>query len=158
MEKLELTKVAENEEQEEDKQDHQHHSSFDSAFANVPPRPPLQGSSNKYSPLDWLSYFDQQEDICIPNTENVFHVYKAGTEGPVIFCLHGGGYAGLSFASSASKMKEKARVVAMDLRGHGKSLTDNDLDLSMETLCADVLDVLKTMYEESPPAVVLVGH
>ncbi|XP_074304975.1 uncharacterized protein LOC141639891 [Silene latifolia] len=158
MENRELTKVAENEEQEEDKQDQQHHPSSDSVFANVPPRPPLQSSSNKYSPLDWLSYFDQEEDICIPNTENVFHVYKAGTEGPVIFCLHGGGYAGLSFALSASKMKEKARVVAMDLRGHGKSITDNDLDLSMETLCADVLDVLKTMYEESPPAIVLVGH
>lgn len=38
----------------------------------------------------------------------------------------------LSFAVSASKIKEKSRVVAMDLRGHGKSLTDNDLDLSVE--------------------------
>lgn len=38
----------------------------------------------------------------------------------------------LSFAVSASKIKEKARVVAMDLRGHGKSLTEDDLDLSVE--------------------------
>lgn len=38
----------------------------------------------------------------------------------------------LSFAVSASQIKEKARVVAMDLRGHGKSLTDNDFDLSIE--------------------------
>lgn len=38
----------------------------------------------------------------------------------------------LSFALSASKIKEKARVVALDLRGHGKSVTDNDLDLSIE--------------------------
>lgn len=38
----------------------------------------------------------------------------------------------LSFAVSASKIKEKARVVAMDLRGHGESSTDNDLDLSIE--------------------------
>ncbi|PKA57173.1 protein phosphatase methylesterase 1 [Apostasia shenzhenica] len=35
----------------------------------------------------------------------------------------------LSFALSASNIKEKARVVAMDLRGHGKSATNNDLDL-----------------------------
>lgn len=41
----------------------------------------------------------------------------------------------LSFALSASKIKEKARVVALDLRGHGKSSTNNDVDLSIE-VCA----------------------
>lgn len=38
----------------------------------------------------------------------------------------------LSFALAAGKIKEKARVVAMDLRGHGKSSTENELDLSIE--------------------------
>lgn len=38
----------------------------------------------------------------------------------------------LSFALVASKIKEKARVVAMDLRGHGKSVSENELDLSLE--------------------------
>ena len=38
----------------------------------------------------------------------------------------------LSFALSAKLIKEKARVVALDLRGHGKSYTENDLDLSIE--------------------------
>lgn len=38
----------------------------------------------------------------------------------------------LSFAVAASKIKEKARVVAMDLRGHGKSASENELDLSIE--------------------------
>jgi pimeloyl-ACP methyl ester carboxylesterase len=38
----------------------------------------------------------------------------------------------LSFALAASQMKDKARVVAMDLRGHGKSTTNDDLDLSIE--------------------------
>ncbi|THG16912.1 hypothetical protein TEA_015717 [Camellia sinensis var. sinensis] len=64
----------------------------------------------------------------------------------------------LSFALAASKLKEKSRVVAMDLRGHGKSSTENELDLSIETLCNDVIAVLKTMYGDSPPAIVLVGH
>ncbi|XP_073119410.1 uncharacterized protein [Henckelia pumila] len=109
-------------------------------------------------PLDWTSYFDQEEDVHIEDSEDVFHIYKAGTEGPVVFCLHGGGYSGLSFAMSASKIKEKAQVVAMDLRGHGKSSTGNDLDLSIETMCNDVLAVLKTMYGNSPPAIVIVGH
>lgn len=40
--------------------------------------------------------------------------------------------ARLSFSIVASKIKEKARVVAMDLRGHGKSVSENELDLSLE--------------------------
>ncbi|XP_057993614.1 uncharacterized protein LOC110633424 isoform X2 [Hevea brasiliensis] len=64
----------------------------------------------------------------------------------------------LSLALSASKIKEKARVVAIDLRGHGKTSTENDLDLSIETMCNDVLAVLKEMNGDSPLAIVLVGH
>ncbi|OAY23929.1 protein phosphatase methylesterase 1 [Manihot esculenta] len=130
-----------------------------SAFASVPRRPPTTESTlQKYSPLDWREFFDREEDVSIPNSNDVFHVYMAGNEGPVVFCLHGGGYSGLSFALSASKIKEKVRVVAMDLRGHGKTSTENDLDLSIETMCNDVLAVLKEMYGDSPPAIVLVGH
>ncbi|XP_010245725.1 PREDICTED: protein phosphatase methylesterase 1 [Nelumbo nucifera] len=128
-----------------------------SAFSSVPPRPAAQASS-KFSPLEWSGYFDQEDDITFPGSNDVYHVYKAGAEGPVVFCLHGGGYSGLSFALSASKIKEKARVVAMDLRGHGKSITENDIDLSIETLCNDVLAVIKAMFGDSPPAIVLVGH
>ncbi|OEL14679.1 Protein phosphatase methylesterase 1 [Dichanthelium oligosanthes] len=67
-------------------------------------------------------------------------------------------YSWLSFALAANQMKGKARVVAMDLRGHGKSTTSNDLDLSIETLTNDVIAVIRTMYGNSPPAIILVGH
>ncbi|XP_038994489.1 protein phosphatase methylesterase 1-like isoform X2 [Hibiscus syriacus] len=117
-----------------------------------------RSSSEKYSPLDWSDYFDREEDVSIPDSNDVFHLYMAGTEGPVVFCLHGGGYSGLSFALTASKIKEKARVVSMDLRGHGKSSSENDLDLSIETMCNDVFSVLKALYGDSTPAIVLVGH
>ncbi|KAA8528022.1 hypothetical protein F0562_035109 [Nyssa sinensis] len=150
-----LTSLPEESSEENQQQQTSHNVS---AFSSIPRRPPTQTSSQKYSPLNWLGYFDQEEDVCIPDSNDVFHVYMAGTEGPVVFCLHGGGYSGLSFALSASKIKEKARVVAMDLRGHGKSSTENELDLSIETLCNDVLAVLKAMYGDSPPAIVLVGH
>lgn len=129
-----------------------------SAFYSAPGRPPNRASSQKYAPLDWSDYFDQEDDIQIPDSDDVFHVYMAGTEGPVVFCLHGGGYSGLSFALAASKIKEKARVVSMDLRGHGKTYTQNDVDLSIQMLCSDVFSVLKTMYGDAPPAIVLVGH
>ncbi|CAM8912101.1 unnamed protein product [Rhodiola kirilowii] len=135
-----------------------HNATTDSAFSSLPPRPAIQSSLEKYAPLDWRDYFDKEDDVSIPGSSDVFHVYLAGAEGPVVFCLHGGGYSGLSFALSSNKIKEKARIVAMDLRGHGKSLTDNELDLSTETLCKDVVAVIKAMYGDSPPAIVLVGH
>lgn len=31
-------------------------------------------------------------------------------------------------------MKEKVRVVAMDLRGHGKSSTEDEIDMSIEVV------------------------
>ncbi|RZC54536.1 hypothetical protein C5167_013381 [Papaver somniferum] len=129
-----------------------------SAYSSIPIRPATQTSKQKYAPIEWLGYFDKEEDIKIPDSNDVFHVYTAGSEGPVVFCLHGGGFSGLSFALSASKIKANARVVAMDLRGHGKSSTEDDSDLSIETLCNDVLAVIKAMYGDSPPATVLVGH
>uniref|UniRef100_A0A7N0RBL7 Protein phosphatase methylesterase 1 n=1 Tax=Kalanchoe fedtschenkoi TaxID=63787 RepID=A0A7N0RBL7_KALFE len=134
------------------------HDPADTAFSALPPRPAIQSSLEKYVPLDWREFFDKEDDVYIPGSADVFHVYVAGTEGPVVFCLHGGGYSGLSFALSSSKIKDKARVVAMDLRGHGKSLTENELDLSIDTLCSDVISVIKAMYGDSPPAIVLVGH
>lgn len=48
----------------------------------------------------------------------------------------------LSFALAASKIKEKARVVSMDLRGHGKTYTDDDLDLSIEVVGGEIVDLL----------------
>ncbi|KAF0893212.1 hypothetical protein E2562_023232 [Oryza meyeriana var. granulata] len=131
-----------------------------SAFsaAAVPPRPATHHSLHKYAPLDWSAYFDEERRVAIPDTEDVFNVYMAGSEGPVVFCLHGGGYSGLSFALAASQIKEKARVVSMDLRGHGKSTTSDDSDMSIETLSSDVIAVLHTLYGDSPPAIILVGH
>ncbi|KAI4388840.1 hypothetical protein MLD38_001135 [Melastoma candidum] len=129
-----------------------------SSFAPVPLRPASASSLRKYSPVNWRNYFDSEDDVVIPESNDSFHVYLAGNEGPVVLCLHGGGYSGLSFALSAGRIKERARVVALDLRGHGKSCSENDLDLSIETLCNDVVVVVKKMYGESPPAIILVGH
>ncbi|PON72580.1 Protein phosphatase methylesterase [Trema orientale] len=115
-----------------------------SAFASIPARPPTQTPSQKYSALDWLGYFDQEDDISIPDSNDE-------KKGPLFFVC-------MEVVILASKIKEKARVVAMDLRGHGKSTSENDLDLSVETMCNDVVAVVKAMYGNSPPAIVLVGH
>ncbi|CAM0904525.1 unnamed protein product [Alopecurus aequalis] len=133
-------------------------SSSSPSAAAVPPRPATHHSLQKYAPLDWSAYFDEERSVAIPDTEDVFNLYMAGSEGPVVFCLHGGGYTGLSFALAANQIKGKARVVAMDLRGHGKSTTSDDLDLSIETLTNDVIAVIRTLYGDSQPAIILIGH
>lgn len=129
-----------------------------SVFDDVPPRPSRESSSSRYSPLPWQGHFDEDKMITVPDSDDVFHVYLTGTEGPVVFCLHGGGYTGLSFALIAGKMKEKVRVVAMDMRSHGLTKTSDNTDLSAETQCQDVLNVISAMYGSEPPAIILIGH
>lgn len=50
------------------------------------------------------------------------------------------------------------QVVAMDLRGHGSSVTSDDDDLSAETLAKDVGLVLANLFPEHEEPVLLVGH
>lgn len=129
------------------------------AMESSTPQPtPSLPASGRFAPLPWQGHFDEERDISVPKSENKFHLYLAGSEGPVVFCLHGGGFSGLSFALAAGLMKNKVRVVAMDFRGHGLSETSNDTDLSIETLRSDVFDVIDTLYGNSPPALILVGH
>jgi len=50
------------------------------------------------------------------------------------------------------------QVVAIDLRGHGGSVTSDDEDLSAETLARDVGLVLDKLFPEHEQPVLLVGH
>ncbi|XP_022733289.1 protein phosphatase methylesterase 1 isoform X5 [Durio zibethinus] len=91
-----------------------------SAFASRPDRPPTQSSSQKYSPLDWAAYFDREEDVCISDSNDVFHLYMAGKEGPVVFCLHGGGYSGMGgsvavHVAAKKTLRSLAGLVVVDV-------------------------------------------
>lgn len=67
--------------------------------------------------------------------------------------------------------------MAIDLRGHGDSITTNDMDLSADTLAkwvvyylnlnffslykfyfSDVAQIISKVYPENPPPMILVGH
>lgn len=50
--------------------------------------------------------------------------------------------------------------MAIDFRGHGDSVTDDDDDLSAETMAIDIGNVLAKLYEASPaaPRFLLLGH
>ncbi|EQC39887.1 hypothetical protein SDRG_02544 [Saprolegnia diclina VS20] len=109
----------------------------------------------------WAQYYDRSEDVDIDG--NVFRVYLAGAEGPVVVLLHGGGHTGLTWALTTKLLKTHCRVVAPDFRGHGETHTTNDSDLSEETLVNDTIRVLQALLPgeagtERGSPMILVGH
>lgn len=58
------------------------------------------GGKLDYSPVSWREYFDQMEDVNVgpADSTDVFRIYKAGREGPLLVLLHGGGHSALSWA------------------------------------------------------------
>eukprot|EP00899_Mesostigma_viride_P015126 jgi/Mesvir1/23614/Mv18296-RA.1 len=107
------------------------------------------------------------EDVLIPGdgAKKSFRVYKAGFQGegnkPVVLFLHGGGYTGLTWACVAKVMKAENRILAPDLRGHGETHTDEDLNLASEVLVDDVVTLIAAMFEgdvKKAPPLVVVGH
>lgn len=58
------------------------------------------GGKLDYSPVSWREYFDQMENVNVgpADSADVFRIYKAGREGPLLVLLHGGGHSALSWA------------------------------------------------------------
>lgn len=111
-----------------------------------------------FSPSSWTKYFDKSEDVEIQ--KNKFRVYRTGTEGPILLLLHGGGYSALTWSLLNEELKSRVvcQTVAIDLRGHGNTITENDEDLSKDTLAADIGHIVDKLYGDEAPPVVLVGH
>jgi protein phosphatase methylesterase 1 len=134
--------------------------------SNEPPECPVASTSSS----SWNSYFESRRSVHCPHRGATFNVYLAGSTGPVVLCLHGGGYTGLTWAIMASQLKDTCQIVAPDLRGHGLTVSENDLDLSAETLAADVAALWNALYSnnsshnssacDSPPLppTLIVGH
>lgn len=147
---------------------------------SLPPRVPLQGPfargaarrrmSKDYTPLTWQSYFDDVVDYNVPDTHDHFRVYLSSFDDldyankPLLILLHGGGYSGLSWAVFVKSLLENCycKVAAIDLRGHGSSSTENDEDLSIQTMSKDVGYIYSLLVNDrmgnDEPAVVLMGH
>lgn len=58
------------------------------------------GRKIDYSPVSWREYFEQMEDVSVGSADSgdVFRIYKAGSDGPLLVLLHGGGHSALSWA------------------------------------------------------------
>ncbi|ETV98415.1 hypothetical protein H310_08581 [Aphanomyces invadans] len=110
----------------------------------------------------WEPYFDRSEDVDING--DVFKVFYAGSQGPWIVLLHGGGHTALTWCLTTAILKQHCRVLAFDFRGHGLSQCTNDSDLSEATLVSDTINILKRCVPEessSSPSrtpMILVGH
>lgn len=113
----------------------------------------------------WAKYFDSKENVVLPDG-NTFCVYRAGSQGPHVVLLHGGGYTSMTWALVTALLKDSCTLHAFDLRGHGQTQTTNDEDLSIETLVQDTLNVMKRTIPPSSPKTddlkevqtIIVGH
>lgn len=114
-----------------------------------------------YNPKLWSEYFKEQRDV---ETENgSFRVYLSSEpteQGPLIVLLHGGGFSALTWSLFTTEISAiiHCQCLAIDLRGHGDSTSNDDTDLSAPTLAKDVGDVLAAMYTEGAPPILLIGH
>ncbi|KAI3424160.1 hypothetical protein D9Q98_009519 [Chlorella vulgaris] len=102
-------------------------------------------------PLPWTAYFDRRQRVRCPERQATFNVYTAGSSGPVLLCLHGGGYTGLSWSLLAQQLKDRCRVVAPDLRCHGLTSTDGtddaqELGFSCAVQAADVVAIWRALF------------
>ncbi|KAI7847592.1 Alpha/Beta hydrolase protein [Circinella umbellata] len=129
---------------------------------------PTRLKKDRYAPVSWDTYFDSYQDISIPNTSNIFRIYKIDApmneSYPVFVLHHGAGHSGLSFALTAYFIKQqtegKCSIIAIDSRGHGDTHTSNDDDFSLETMSHDLIQVIQELYKETDkkPDLILVGH
>ena len=115
-----------------------------------------------YTPLHWSKYFKNRKAISIENS--TFNVYTGGEEnvGPLLVFLHGGGYSGLTWSLLNEEITRlvNCQTLAIDLRGHGCSQTEDEIDLSAQTMAKDISSIVKKHVEslQTLPEVVLIGH
>lgn len=132
----------------------------------------LSKNNSQYSPVSAEGYFDQAVEVEVSAVGLVMRVYYtpstlAGSKGTVMICHHGAGFSGLSFACFAKEVKTlcggECGVLSLDAREHGKTRTQvpsDDLNLSIETLCNDLVELIKVIFPSpsDAPGLLLVGH
>ena len=130
-------------------------------------KPSVRRPKSQYEPLPWQNFFEQELFLDGSGIRSHAYFTPPATAGAPLFCFHhGAGASGLSFALLSFALKAvlpEAGFLSSDCRGHGQTTTTtNQLDLSLETLAADLAFVVKATsikfdWPKLPP-IVLLGH
>ncbi|RYP21839.1 hypothetical protein DL765_002064 [Monosporascus sp. GIB2] len=138
---------------------------------NLFARPQSVSRGKTLQPIPWTTYFERElflkdEDSTSNTTIHTYLTSPVG-KGPLFVMHHGAGSSGLSFAVVGSEIRKRlpaAGILSPDARGHGSTAVAEGqaLDLSLETLTADLLSVIlmtkKVMKWDALPPTILVGH
>ncbi|KAL3314778.1 Protein phosphatase methylesterase 1 [Cichlidogyrus casuarinus] len=134
-----------------------------------------------FEPISWREFFDVRDDVHtnsgvslhshLSHSYKTFRIYRKGREGVLLLFLHGGGFSGLSWAHLTKLITEEinCQCIAIDIRGHGDTLCDDERDFSMETLSkyvlpplnhfsSDLNDIIFSLFPAEAPQIILVGH
>lgn len=121
------------------------------------------GRQKDYSPTIYSTYYHDYTDILID--AGSFRVYRSkpsdSLDPPVLVLLHGGGYSALSWAIFVQEITSviDCECLAIDFRGHGDTCTNDEDDLSAETMATDIGSVIEKIYENKIlPKILLLGH
>ncbi|XP_005189195.1 protein phosphatase methylesterase 1 [Musca domestica] len=115
-----------------------------------------------FKPSLWSEFFAEKEDVQV-DEKRLFRIYRTKQPekpGPLLLLLHGGGYSALTWAHFCTEITNMihCQCLSIDLRGHGDTVTDDDDDLSADTLAKDIGDLLLKLYPTNMPPVYVVGH
>uniref|UniRef100_A0A8D9ADH5 protein phosphatase methylesterase-1 n=1 Tax=Cacopsylla melanoneura TaxID=428564 RepID=A0A8D9ADH5_9HEMI len=121
-----------------------------------------QRPETDFIPETWTEYFGDSQYIETPQGRFCAYFAGSGSNTPILLCLHGAGFSGLTWAVFAKEIIQKARlrVIAIDLRGHGDTHTAVEEDLSMDTLVKDICQCVENLFKNDPviPNIILMGH
>jgi protein phosphatase methylesterase 1 len=134
-------------------------------------------NKNSMVQIPWTVYFERELNLKVTDNSTTIthHVYLTSPTGsaPLFVTHHGAGSSGLSFAALTAQIRKLlpgAGILSLDARSHGSTTitssqgnaSDGDLDLSLETLSADLVTVIgetkAAMSWPTTPPLILIGH
>jgi pimeloyl-ACP methyl ester carboxylesterase len=68
--------------------------------------------------------------------------YETAGQGPAVLFIHPPGMGHITFRRQKEELSRSFKVIAMDLRGNGRSSLYNSRPLTMETIAEDIISVL----------------
>ncbi|GJE85653.1 alpha/beta hydrolase [Phanerochaete sordida] len=131
-----------------------------------------RGPNPAFTPISAAGYFEQALQVAVPESGLEFRVYYTAPkaeDGAVMVCHHGAGWSALTFACFAKEVTRQSKgecgVLALDMRGHGKTTSQAQTpadkeDLSIDTLTTDLVNLISNIFKDpaSTPTLLLVGH